>query len=94
MDDIRYGTDRTGIGSVLQKMGAHGVYEGVPERVGDFMASLPLGLLRATKGAAEITQPGQFGQGAKDIGAGALPAAQIPSQWSPPREERIIAHKC
>src|SRR5580658_3734311 len=40
-DDIKYGTDVTGVGSVLKKLGAHGVYEGEPHAVGDFMASLP-----------------------------------------------------
>lgn len=78
MDDIKYGTDLTGVGSVLKKMGAHGVYNGAPEAVGDYMASLPLGLLRATKGAAEITQPGHFMEGAKDTAAGALQAGDIP----------------
>ena len=51
------------------------------------MASLPLGFLRVTKGAAEMTQPEQFSQGAKDIGAGALEAAQIPSAVIGPEGE-------
>src|SRR5580700_7388603 len=35
-NDMKYGTDETGIGTVLKKMGAHGVYMGNPEAVGDF----------------------------------------------------------
>jgi hypothetical protein len=46
-EDLKYGTDLTGIGTVLKKMGAHGVYSGNPEAVGDFMGSLPLGLSKA-----------------------------------------------
>ena len=76
-DDIRYGTNLTGVGHVLNAMGAHGVYNGNPEAVGDFMASLPLGLLRTTKGAGEVAQ-GQVGTGAKDIGLGAWQASKIP----------------
>jgi len=79
-DDIKYGTDVTGVGSVLKKMGAHGVYNGNSQQVGDFMASLPLGLLRATQGSGEVAQ-GQVKQGAKDIGLGALQASQIPSTF-------------
>src|SRR2546430_1995262 len=66
-DDIRYGTDVTGIGSLLHKMSAHGVFNGNSQEVGDFMASLPLGALRATKGAAEITQPDKAWEGTKDV---------------------------
>lgn len=76
--DIKYGTDLTGVGTVLQKMGAHGVYNGNSEAVGDFMASLPLGLLQATKGGAEITQPGKAWQGTKDIVGGVSQAGTIP----------------
>jgi hypothetical protein len=81
MNDIKYGTDVTGVGSVLKKMGAHGVYSGEPEAVGDYMASLPLGLLRATKGGAEITQAGKTWQGTKDVVGGGLQAAQIPASF-------------
>src|SRR5437879_3416490 len=51
-DDIRYGTDVTGVGTLLHKMGAHGVFNGNSQEVGDFMASLPLVVLRAANGAA------------------------------------------
>lgn len=77
-NDVKYGTDETGIGTVLKKMGAHGVYNGNSEGVGDFMASLPLGLLRATKGVAETGQ-GQAWQGTKDIVGGAAQAATMPA---------------
>jgi len=81
-NDIKYGTDVTGVGTVLKKMGAHGVYSGNPEAVGDYMASLPLGLLKATKGGAEVTQEGKTWQGTKDIAGGALQAAQIPAAFA------------
>jgi hypothetical protein len=81
MNDIKNGTDLTGVGTVLKKMGAHGVYNGNPEAVGDFMASLPLGLARATKGAAEVTQDGKTWQGTKDIVGGTMQAATIPSAF-------------
>jgi len=45
------------------------------------MASLPLGLARATKGGAEVTEPGQTWQGTKDIAGGAVEAATIPSAF-------------
>lgn len=82
MNDIKNGTDATGVGTVLKRMGAHGVYSGNPQAVGDFMASLPLGLARATKGAAEITQEGKTWQGTKDIVGGGLQAAQIPAAFA------------
>jgi hypothetical protein len=82
-DDIRYGTDLTGVGTVLKHLGAHGVYEGEPHAVGEFMASLPLGLLRATKGAGEVGQ-GQLLQGGKDIAAGGLQAVQMPGSFVSP----------
>src|SRR5262249_396285 len=49
--------------------------------VGDFMASLPLGLSRATKGGAEITQSGKTWQGTKDVVGGTFQAAQIPAAF-------------
>jgi hypothetical protein len=84
MNDIKYGTDKTGVGSVLKKMGAHGVYMGNPQAVGDFMASLPLGLLRTTKGAAEVTQGGKGTQGVGDIISGALQASTMPASLVSP----------
>jgi hypothetical protein len=81
--DIKYGSDLTGVGSVLKKMGAHGVYSGNPEAVGDFMASLPLGLAKMTQGAGETGQ-GKIVQGVKDVGSGALQAATIPASFVAP----------
>ena len=91
MNDIKHGSDITGVGTVLKKMGAHGVYSGNPEAVGDFMASLPLGLLRATKGAGEVTQSGQTWQGTKDIVGGGLQAATIPSAFIAPQGAEAAA---
>jgi hypothetical protein len=79
-DDIKDGGDRTALGSLLKFMGAKGVYNGNSKQVGDFMASLPLGLMRAGQGAGEIAQ-GKISQGAKDAGLGALQAATIPSTF-------------
>ncbi len=80
-DDIKYGTDVTGIGSLLHKMGAHGVYNGNSQDVADFIAGLPLGALRAAKGAAEITEPGKAWEGTKDIAGGTAQALTIPSAF-------------
>ncbi len=88
MNDVKYGTDTTGIGTVLKKMGAHGVYNGNSQAVGDFMASLPLGLLRAAKGGAELATPGtdanpdtnaKTWKALKDIGGGLTQAATMPT---------------
>jgi hypothetical protein len=82
-DDIKNGTDKTGVGTVLQKLGAHGVYNGNSQAVGDFMASLPLGLARMAKGAGEVTPGSQAStwQGTKDVVGGAMDAATIPSAF-------------
>lgn len=80
-NDIKYGTDVTGIGTLLKKMGAHGVYSGNPEAVGEFMGSLPLGLAKMTKGGAEVTQSGKTWEGTKDIVGGAAQALTIPSAF-------------
>jgi hypothetical protein len=77
-NDIKFGSDTTGVGTLIKKMGAHGVYNGNSEDMADFMASLPLGMARATKGGAEITQSGKTWQGTKDIAGGALQAYTIP----------------
>jgi hypothetical protein len=53
-NDIKYGTDFTGVGQFIKKMGAHGVYTGNSQGVGDFLASIPLGLLSTVKGQAEM----------------------------------------
>jgi hypothetical protein len=74
----------TGVGKVLKSMGAHGLDAGVSPGVAEFMGSLPLGLLKATKGAAELTQSGQRWQGTKDVAGGALDASQIPGGFVAP----------
>jgi|GEM_PF-4767151 hypothetical protein len=79
--DMKYGTDTTGVGTLLKKMGAHGLTYGNSEAVADFMGSLPLGLLQATKGGAEVTQQGKTWQGTKDIVGGGMKAATIPSAF-------------
>ena len=78
ISDVKHGTDITGIGTVLKKMGAHGVYAGNPAAVGEFMASLPLGLLTMFKGQAQQAQAGKFIQGTKNTASGILQAATIP----------------
>jgi len=89
-NDIKNGTDNTGIGTVLKKMGNHGVYSGNSEALGDFMASLPLGLLKAGKGTTELAPQviggpkGRTVQGLKDVIGGGLQAAQIPSAFVAP----------
>lgn len=80
-EDLENGTDQTGVGYVLKKMGAHGLSYGNSKEVGDFMGSLPLGLARATKGGAEVTQSGQTWQGTKDLFGGTMQALTIPSAF-------------
>lgn len=91
-DDIKYGTDVTGVGSILKKLGAHGVYDGAPHAVGDFMASLPLGLLRATRGAGELSD-GQVIQGGKDIVGGAGQATEMATPFVAPEAAAAGASK-
>jgi hypothetical protein len=83
--DLQDGGDRTGLGTVMAKLGAHGLHNGNSAAVGDFMGSLPLGLLKAGKGTAEVTpqvlggEKGKTIQGVKDLVGGGLQAMQIPS---------------
>jgi hypothetical protein len=90
MNDIKYGTDLTGVGTVLKKMGAHGVYAGNPQAVGDFMASLPLGAIKALGGAGKVAS-GRPWYGTKDIVSGALQAATMPSMFITPEAGEIAA---
>lgn len=75
----------------------HGVYNGNPEAVGDFMASMPLGLLRAEKGKAELAPQvlggpkGHTWQGVKDLVGGGLQATQIPSAFVTPEAGEVAA---
>ena len=94
MNDLEYGTDHTGVGTVLKKMGAHGVSMGNPEEVGQFMASIPLGLLRYSKGMAEVTDPEHGAvawQGLKDAIGGASQAATIPTSIVGPEAGEVGA---
>lgn len=88
--DLKNGTDVTGVGSVLKKLGAHGLYSGNSQAVGDFMGSLPLGLAKMAQGAGETGQ-GNVAQGAKDVGSGALQAATIPSSVVAPEAAEATA---
>jgi hypothetical protein len=101
-DDIKYGTDHTGIGSVLKAMGARGVYAGNSQEVGEFMASLPLGLLKAAKGATQLAPheiggpEGKTWEGVKNLGGGLLQAATLPASFvapeaSPLSKEGLLA---
>jgi hypothetical protein len=66
-------------------MGAHGLNYGQPEAVGEYMASLPLGLLRQVKGAAQMTKEqggGEGWQGVKDLVGGAAQSTQIPASFA------------
>ena len=89
--DIKYGTDVTGVGHVLKAMGAHGVYSGNSKEVGDFMASLPLGLSKLVKGEAETAQSGNRIQGVKDVVGGAVDASTIPSGFIAPEASEAIS---
>lgn len=82
-NDIKNGTDLTGVGTVLKKMGAHGVYQGQPEAVGDFMASLPLGLAKMAQGTGQVGQ-GQIKQGVGNVISGGLQAATLPTAFASP----------
>jgi|SRR6185312_695118 len=91
--DLKYGTNLTGVGTILQKLGAHGLEVGNSPEVGEFMGSLPLGLMRTLKGNAEMQQPGKIMKGLGDSVAGGLQAATIPSAMMAPEatEEAVEA---
>lgn len=57
--------------------------KGVGQGVGDFMESLPLGILRLLKGGSEIPQ-GKVWKGTKDIVGGGLEAGTIPMSFVAP----------
>lgn len=99
--DMQDGGDRTGVGTVLQKLGAHGLSNGNSQAVGDYMASLPLGLLKAGKGAAELVpseiggETGKTWKGVKDLVGGGLqaisePASFVAPEASPLSEEGLL----
>jgi hypothetical protein len=80
-NDVRYGTGTTGLGRLLQYMGATGTSQGSQSGAGEFMGSPLLGTLRAGQGAAELPQSGKTWQGTKDVVGGTLEAAQIPGAF-------------
>ena len=89
-EDIRHGSANTVVGRTLGALGAKGTDTGNPHEVGEYMASAPLGILRAAQGATEIPQ-GKFAQGAKDIGGGALQDATMPMQMMAGPEAEAVA---
>lgn len=91
-NDVKYGTDFTGVGAFLKKMGAHGVYTGNSQAVGDFMASIPLGLLTTIKGEAELPNAQSAGgvlQSVKDMAGGAAQAATMPTAVVAPESSEL-----
>jgi hypothetical protein len=87
---------KTGLAGIEEKMGdwrqqlsefankGAGSYKvGNTSDIGDFMASGPMGLLRAGKGVSEIPQ-GKIWQGVKDVAGGGMEAATIPSMMFAP----------
>ncbi len=99
--DLKDGGDRTGIGTVMQKLGAHGLNSGNSAAVGDFMGSLPLGLLKAAKGSTELNdvggiiggETGNTWKGVKDLVSGGLQAAQMPSMLVAPEASEGVANR-
>jgi len=95
--DLQDGGDRTGVGTVMQKLGARGLHNGNSAAVGDFMASLPLGLLKATKGGAELIpsevggEKGNTWKGVKDLVGGGLQAMQMPGMFVAPEASEQVA---
>lgn len=79
-EDLRDGTDLTGIGTVLKKMGAHGLGD---NPVGDFMGSIQLGLAKALIGASELSQ-GKVWPGMRDTASGVLGVGTIPLSFAGP----------
>lgn len=86
LNDLRYGTATSGVGSVLKKMGAPGTRSGVSEETGEFMGSVPLGVTRAVKGLSEAPQGGKSWQSVKDFVGGLLQASQMPLSMVTPEE--------
>jgi hypothetical protein len=93
--DLKNGTDQTGIGTVLKAMGAHGLNSGGGEYAGDLIASLPLGILKATKGATELAPQviggpqGRTWQGVKDLVGGGLKAMTVPAAFVAPEASAV-----
>jgi hypothetical protein len=91
-NDVRYGTDVTKIGGVLKAMGAHGVDVSNSSAVGDWMASIPLGLLKIVKGAGEAEGSRSAGgnwQAAKDLAGGVGQTATMPTAVIAPESSEL-----
>jgi hypothetical protein len=94
-EDLKYGSDITGVGAVLKAMGAHGLYMGSDSQVGELIASLPLGLLKAVKGASQVAPEaiggpeGRTWEGLKNLGGGLLQAAQEPLSFIAPESSLL-----
>jgi hypothetical protein len=78
INDLKHGTDITGAGSFLKKMGAQPLHAGQPAGVGDLLSSPYLGPMRMVKGGAEGAQ-GKLWKGTKDVVGGGMEAATIPA---------------
>ena len=63
--------------------------KGVGQGPGDYMMSLPLGLLRAMKGQTEFFGEGKLWEGTKDTVGGTLEASQIPGSFVGPEVSQI-----
>ena len=94
---------KTGLAGIEEKLGdwrqqlsefankGAGSYKvGNTSEIGDFMASAPLGVMRAAKGASEVPQ-GKVWEGVKDVVGGGMEAMTMPSMFIAP--ERSAASK-
>jgi hypothetical protein len=90
INDLKHGTDITGAGSFLKKMGAQPLHAGQPAGVGDLLSSPYLGPMRMVKGGAEGAQ-GKLWKGTKDVVGGGMEAAQLPSMFMAPEATSAAA---
>jgi hypothetical protein len=91
-NDLRYGTENTMPGRVLQKMGARGLEAGTSPGTADFVGSVPLGAARMLKGGGELGQ-GELWQGGKDLAGGAFQASTIPNAFVAPEAREAMIGK-
>jgi len=91
-NDLRKGTGITAAGRALKKLhiiAPGGMDAGVDPRVTDFIASIPLGLLKDLKGHAEFAE-GKHWQGMNDSASGALQTTTIPSAFMAPEASEPV----
>ena len=69
--------------SELANRGAGSYKVGNTSEIGDFMASAPLGVMRAAKGVSEVPQ-GKVWKGTKDVVGGGMEAMTMPSMMFAP----------